>query len=353
MESKSRFNTIVRSLLLLFLCALFLDYFFWLIIDFEYYKFWFSGAIMSEKSVFVSHVKDIFYSILESLFLSIVTMVACEIVLARVRKYTKVAIVLRRILLFLIIAGASSIILLFYDYSRYEQWLNAFFVYSTITAFLTGLYLTFRYNEMIEYSNRVASIMAVNLSDAKRLVDEERNSHLQMLFDNHFMLNNLSTLTIMIENQHPAAGEFSRDMAVLYRHMVLNADQSLISVEEELEVVSHYLRLVSCRFPSSIDSTIQVSSLSAMVPPFTIQSLVENALKHNLYSEDRPLRIAIEEKNDTIVVSNSIVPKEKSEGSTGKGLKLISDRYKCYDKDIVIVNDGCVFEVVIPLLSLK
>lgn len=90
--------------------------------------------------------------------------------------------------------------------------------------------------------------------------------------------------------------------------------------------------------------------MDSLIPPLTLQLLVENVIKHNSITASKPLEIRIYMEDDYLVVCNLIHPKKGVE-SSGIGLKNLSNRCKLIlGKEIVIENDGEVFTVKVPLI---
>jgi LytS/YehU family sensor histidine kinase len=100
-------------------------------------------------------------------------------------------------------------------------------------------------------------------------------------------------------------------------------------VAEELELVHHYLFLQRIRFGESLHVTVDVPSraLTGYLPPFTLQMLLENAIKHNVISAAHPLHITITVEGDRLIVRNDLRPRGSKEAGTGTGLENIRRRY--------------------------
>ena len=83
----------------------------------------------------------------------------------------------------------------------------------------------------------------------------------------------------------------------------------------------------------------------------TLQILIENAVKHNIISKDKPLFIRIYEDEGRIVVENNLQPKMTTEVSTGIGLENIRKRYRLITKEEpVIEKTEDVFRVKLPVI---
>jgi LytS/YehU family sensor histidine kinase len=92
--------------------------------------------------------------------------------------------------------------------------------------------------------------------------------------------------------------------------------------------------------------------LNTQIPPLTLQILIENAVKHNVASRQRPLKIDIYNSDRELVIRNNFQPKQSVSHTTGTGLDNISQRYRLlFDKDIVIEKQTDTFFVKLPIIT--
>ncbi|MEY3420120.1 MAG: hypothetical protein RIR48_400, partial [Bacteroidota bacterium] len=113
-----------------------------------------------------------------------------------------------------------------------------------------------------------------------------------------------------------------------------------------------YIFLQKIRYNENLRILFDINNpQSYFIPPFALQLLVENALKHNVISKEKPLEIFIIQKNDKIAVTNEIQRRQSSEPSTGTGLKNLMERFTLLTgKGIQVDNDGQKFEAIVPLI---
>jgi len=169
----------------------------------------------------------------------------------------------------------------------------------------------------------------------------------------HFLFNSLSTLRSMVETKDDSSVDFIIKLSSFYRFTLESRKSDLIQVSQEVEILDAYLFLQKARFDSgfTFTNTLSEKTRATLIPPFTLQLLVENCLKHNVVSNHRPLHIKIYEEGDSIVVENQVQPKTGEANSLGVGLKNIDLRYfHLVGKHIIITNDQQVFKINLPLI---
>jgi len=169
----------------------------------------------------------------------------------------------------------------------------------------------------------------------------------------HFLFNSFSVLSSLVERDSEIAVKFISKLSDMYRYILENDEKSLVSLEEEIDFLNDYLFLVKMRHQSAIevDMKIEAADMNTKIPPMSLQILVENAVKHNSFSKEDPLKIRIDSSNpNSIQVSNKKVKKEELIRSTGIGLSNLSKRLKLLvGRGLTIVEDDNMFKVSVPL----
>lgn len=169
----------------------------------------------------------------------------------------------------------------------------------------------------------------------------------------HFLFNSLNTLKAMVETGDAESVDFILKLSNFYRYTLESRKLDLIHVSEEMEIVKAYLFLQNARFEGGFTFKNELSDdiLSTLIPPFTLQLLVENCLKHNVVSLDKPLHIRLYNEYDKIIIENPVRLKTGDHNSLGVGLKNIQLRYHhLLEKQIDIINDGNLFQIKLPLI---
>ncbi len=169
----------------------------------------------------------------------------------------------------------------------------------------------------------------------------------------HFLFNSFNTLISIISSDKDGAIDYVEKLSDYFRIVLEQRDKEVITIKEELELVHNYLFLQKKRFGENLQVVINVKEefYSALVPPLTIQLLVENAIKHNVISKAKPLSIHIEEENNYLIIRNNLQEKLTKEASTGIGIDNIQSRYSIlFNKQIIISKDATTFLVKLPLI---
>ena len=138
-----------------------------------------------------------------------------------------------------------------------------------------------------------------------------------------------------------------------YRYTLESRQLDLITVEEEMKIVEAYLFLQKARFGEGITFSNQLSieALKTLIPPFTLQLLVENCIKHNIVSQSKPLHIKMHCLENKIIVENPVQAKMVKEESLGVGLNNVRMRYRhLLEQEIEVSADGGIFEIKLPFI---
>lgn len=172
--------------------------------------------------------------------------------------------------------------------------------------------------------------------------------------DPHFLFNSLNVLSSLIEENPENAQKFTTSLSKIYRYVLEQKDKELVPVEEELAFAKTYMNLLKMRFENSItfDLPSDYNNPEAKVVPLSLQLLLENTIKHNVVSEQRPLHIKIYIENNYLIVANNLQKKEILQERKGVGLQNIVNRYGLISERKVLVEETQIeFKVKIPILT--
>ena len=147
----------------------------------------------------------------------------------------------------------------------------------------------------------------------------------------HFLFNSLNILDCLVcEQKTEQASTYIHKLAGIYRYLLRIEEQRLVRLREEMEFVGQYVDLLKVRFPEGLDVGIDIPEdrMNLRVVPCSVQLLIENAIKHNAVDPEKPLKIDIFSRGDTLTVSNTLNPKVSAGPSTGLGLKYLREQYQ-------------------------
>lgn len=207
----------------------------------------------------------------------------------------------------------------------------------------------------IEFFNALKN----SLLEFERFKTEAANAQLQNLknqLNPHFLFNNLSVLTSLVYKNQDKAVDFINELAKVYRYVLDTKSSELVSLEEELSFLNHYIYLLKIRFEDNIKFEIKIEEQqkSAYLLPMCLQILVENTIQHNETSIANPLQVSIYTDNHSLIIENPIKLRSNVAESTKTGLENIKMRYSYFsDQKVIVSNDSENFKVILPLIQRK
>ncbi len=172
--------------------------------------------------------------------------------------------------------------------------------------------------------------------------------------DPHFLFNSLNVLSSLIEENPENAQKFTTSLSKIYRYVLEQKDKELVTVQEELSFAKTYMNLLKMRFENSITYELpeNFDNDEARVVPLSLQLLLENTIKHNVVSEQKPLHIKIFVKDNYLVVENNLQKKEVMQDRRGVGIQNIVSRYAILSKRKVLIDEtNSTFAVHLPILT--
>ena len=190
---------------------------------------------------------------------------------------------------------------------------------------------------------------------AERERDKFRLQALENQLSPHFVFNNFSILADLIEVDPKRASSYLMNLSKVYRYTLSHLDHETVTLQEELAFLDRYLALLQQRFGEGIQVRIadEVAKTQGKLPPAALQMLIENAIKHNEHTKERPLVIDVTAEGQHISVSNRKQPITTAE-STNVGLHNIQERYRLLTSKKVIINSTIdEYCVTIPLIPIE
>lgn len=218
----------------------------------------------------------------------------------------------------------------------------------TVTFLVLGVYETAGFYSQLQKSKL----------ESERLLKENMQSQLESLKNQvnpHFFFNSLNTLSYLIPENPTKAENFVQKLSKAYRYILEIREQELMPLEEELKFLDSYTCLLKERFGENLNIKIDVPAefLQMKIVPLSLQMLIENAIKHNIVSSDKPLSIEVKaESSGQLVVKNNLQRKNQVMNSTKVGLENIRRRYRMVgDREVELIVSQDHFIVILPLIK--
>jgi two-component system, LytTR family, sensor kinase len=194
------------------------------------------------------------------------------------------------------------------------------------------------------------------LVNAEKLKQENLQSQFDSLKNQvnpHFLFNSLNTLATIIPEDPEQAVKFVQKLSSVYRYLLQYKDNETVDLQTELDCINAYFFLQKIRFGENlhVNIDIPVHQQNRQIPPLSLQILVENAIKHNIISQHKPLTVHIYIDDAGMLVTRNTLQKKKSvESSTKIGLQNLMNRFTyIFGQGIDIFETDTDFIVKVPL----
>lgn len=230
------------------------------------------------------------------------------------------------------------------------------FIWAYVSLSIMNIFLTLVMEGISRYNN-----WRDNLKETEQIKKAYIQSQLLGLksqVNPHFLFNSLNTLSSLIAEDEKEAETFLNEMSKVYRYMLRGDDEQLVPLQTELKFIDSYIYLLDKRFGKSlqVQTAIDEADMPKLLPPLSLQVLIENAFTQNSMSKSDPLLITITSKGtNEILICNTRRPKLVSNAIDFEaGLDNLVTKYRLLNADGVVIKDDdtqrCIF---LPLLQNK
>ena len=157
-------------------------------------------------------------------------------------------------------------------------------------------------------------------------------SNLRNQINPHFLLNTLNNIYALTAFDTEKAQEAIQELSKMMRHILYDYQQSAVPLQDEMEFIDNYVKLMKIRLPKSVEVTfdVHVTKSDITIAPMIFISLVENAFKHGVSpTESSYIHITVNADDESITcdIRNSNYPKAASDHSGhGIGLQQVQRR---------------------------
>lgn len=193
-------------------------------------------------------------------------------------------------------------------------------------------------------------------SKLDKMKERAENQMLRQQIQPHFLFNALSSLKALIKKDSNLAESYLLQLSGYLRGSFHQSEDGLSTVGQEIKLCEDYLSMQKVRFRDAIQYEVNVPEelLESQLPIFSLQPLIDNALKHNFYTNDKPLSIEISERKGWIVVKNNFSPRtHETDDVNHYGLNSLKERFSYYLKDSIVIQPAPDhFEVHVKIISI-
>ena len=240
---------------------------------------------------------------------------------------------MQRSMSYVIVFLYTLVVLSIFDTGELD--LSAFDLYPYIGNFVTNSFILLVMNLVITQYEKAD----LNLEKAEFEIREliAQQEHLKQQVHPHFLFNALGNLQSLISSHPQNASHYAEKLSRYLRVSLTLAKNDIATIAEEIDFLEDYLYLQRMRFQNSIQYEIKIPNKvieCGKLPIFSLQLLFENAIKHNSFSEDSPLKITVKYTNDEFLeISNNKSPLFIQKESTGIGLQNLTQRYSSFSDE--------------------
>lgn len=221
-------------------------------------------------------------------------------------------------------------------------------------AFVFFIYLTFETLFEADFILTRLKETTIEKETLRQLAITQEFDTLKSQVNPHFLFNCFNTLSSLIAVDKQRAEQFLDELSKVYRYLLKNNEEGMSTVENEVRFIHSYFRLLQTRHGDAVKMNLQIDKqyYGYFIPSLTLQLLVENVVKHNSLSKNKPLIIDIfSTRGKQLVVNNNLQHRTVKVSSNGVGLENIRNKYNLLNQQgFQILSDNKNFTVVLPLI---
>ncbi len=256
---------------------------------------------------------------------------------------------------FLIMSGLF-LFLLFNIYAAIPYFGYSFnennFVWSYFSLGIGNIFLTFLHEGIDRYENWTKSREETN--KLRATYQRSRLQGLRSQVNPHFLFNSLNSLSSLISEEGDEAEKFLDEMSKVYRYMLRSESDTMVTLNEELKFLDAYYFLLSARYGSGLLMTTQIADehRSLLLPPLSLQVIIENIITQNSVSKTSPLRISITAMEGSLFILNNVQPKTiQDDFDSDAGLDNLLSKYRLLNQQALVTEKETERIIRLPLLQ--
>lgn len=258
---------------------------------------------------------------------------------------------IRTILIFTLIVlafwslGSSLQLIIFDNVISQNIFYKAYLIRITLSGVLMLLSVKFLY---LNKQNNLKEL------ENEKLKSSYLNSKLENLKDQinpHFLFNSFANLSALIDENQKTAKKYLSNLSDVFRYSLNNSNEQIVNLADELELLNSYIELYKIRIKDGLTLIVDLKDKEKKILSMSLQPLLENVIKHNEISKDKPVTIELKQRGNLFSFKNNLNQRNKSVSENGIGLSNLNERYKILvGKEIDIQNTSSQFIVTLPLV---
>lgn len=257
---------------------------------------------------------------------------------------------------FLITVVSRTITMLAFQDKDDELFFNLLFLTILLSVVVVIIFIYFfeEYLEFIQERHKMA--MEISRYESEKVLMKYHSLKKQL--NPHFLFNSFNSLITLIPVNPRNAEKFAEELSNIYRYNLSHSDELVVKLADELNMIQSYIHLQKIRFGEALvyKEELKMDKNKVLLPPMTLQILIENAIKHNKATKTSPLEITVYSQNNRIVVRNNLKTKEDIDrhgnDSFGIGMNSLKSQLRIITNEpLQIEKDAAFFTVHVPLIN--
>ncbi len=255
-----------------------------------------------------------------------------------------------------LIVMTPSVLLIFWVYNRFHILGYQIQENDLKYGYLVGLSVNLIFETLWEVAYIIEKYKeaAAEKEVLEQLQLQEEFDGLKQKVNPHFLFNCFNTLSSLITEDKDKAEQFLDELSKVYRYLLRNNEDGMSTLETEIKFIQSYFQLLKTRHGEAVQLQVEIDKQynTYLLPSLSLQMLIENAVKHNALSKNKPLHIEIfTTVGNKLVVNNNLQRRAVKAPSNKIGLDNINAKYDLLHlPGFQIMEDEKNFTVVLPLI---
>jgi two-component system, LytTR family, sensor kinase len=168
----------------------------------------------------------------------------------------------------------------------------------------------------------------------------------------HFLFNSLNTLSSLINEDAEQAEDFLDHMSKVYRYLLRNNEEQLVTLGTELGFIRSYYFLLKARHADGLHLEVDVEPelQQLMIPPLTLQMIMEHSLNNNAASRTAPLALSISASDGWLLVRHNVQPKINRDDNN-EVIENIRNKFRLLcQQEVEVTEQGGERKIRLPLI---